>query len=100
MNTIASEIRTMAQAVGGWLCHEPTIRPDFRAADYLTTAAIIAVVIGKGINRSNAIHAYLDGRECTLDVGAVQFILDAFDGGDRRHCVWQRSKGGRYTLLD
>ncbi len=98
--TIASEIRTLAGTLDGALCHEPAIRPNLRSANHVTTAAVILLLIRKGINSANAIYAYLSGRDCRHDLETVQFLLDAYEGGDRRHCLWWRGGAGRYILLD
>lgn len=100
MSTVANDIRESARAIASWLRHEPAIRPDFRGADYPTAAAVIAVLISKGIDRPPAIYAYLSDRGCPHDLATIEFLLNAYDGGDRRHCVWRRSKSGRYTLLE
>lgn len=99
MNTIANDIREAAKSLAGWLRHEPAIRPNLRAADHITTAAVIAVLIEKGLDRTASIYTYLAGRDCPHDYATVQFILDAYDGGDWRHHVWRRNKAGRYTML-
>lgn len=100
MTTIANHIRKAADNLAHGLCHEPGIRPNFRGADYFTLAAIIAVILGKGMDTVSTIYTYLSGRECPHDFATVQFILDAYDGDDSHHCVWERNKAGRYSLLD
>ena len=60
---------------------------------------MIAVLIGKGVNRIATIYPYLADQGCPHNFTTVQFILDAYDGGDWRHCVWWRNKAGRYNLL-
>lgn len=100
MSTIANDIRESARAIASWLRHEPAIRPDFRGADFAATAAVIAVIIPRGIDTAPTIFAYLSARACPHDFATIEFLLNAYDGGDRRHCVWRRSKSGRYSVLD
>lgn len=75
------------------------VRTDINAADHATTAAVIAVAIGKGASTIDAIDRYLEDRGSRLDRPTLQFMLDVFNGRDRHHCLWTRDAAGRYALL-
>ena len=99
MSSISFSIRSAAASLSPMLQHEPGVRPNFQGADHVTTAAIMAVVIGRGINTAAGIFTYLDGRQSKFDRPTVQFLLDVFDGRDRRQSLWTKDAAGRYRLL-
>lgn len=99
MSTIAQTVRDMSRNLATVLFSEPAIRPDFRLADHTTITAVILCLIGKGIDSASSIFRYLNNRACILDKAAIEHLLNQYDGGDTRHCLWRRLKTGHYTPL-
>ena len=99
MSTIAQAVRADAPALARALLHEPRVKPYFGSADHATIAAVILFAIARHHDTADAIFSYLAKRGCPFDRATVQFIIDVYDGGDSRHCLWWRDKRGRYQLL-
>ena len=100
MSTLATDIRAMSKGLAPLLKYEPEIRPNFAGADLVTTAAAMRVAIGRGVNTPRTLHKYLSGRGSSYDLATIQFLLDAYAGHDRRHCLWSRGGTDKYVLLD
>lgn len=99
MSNLAQFVRSAADRLHDTLGYQPGVRTDISAADHATTAAVVFVAIGKGASTIEAIHRYLETRGSRLDRPTLQFILDVFNGRDRRHYLWTRDAAGRYALL-
>ena len=89
---IADDIRPLFEKISG-------VRPDFSNADLTTTTAAISVLVERGIDIPEAIHAYLRERGCQHGLPTIRFLLDAYAGADRRQCFWFRTAAGRYKPL-
>lgn len=100
MSNLAQFVRSAADRLHDTLEYQPGVRADISGADHATTAAVIAVAIGKGASTIEAMHRYLEARGSRFDRPTIQFILDVFSGWDRRRCLWTRDAAGRYALLN
>lgn len=100
LSTTALTISELARSIVGALSDEPAIVPNFAKADLPTIAAVMLVAITKGRTTADRVISYLHARGCEHDAGTIRFLLNLFDGRDRRHCLWTRNAVGEYTELD
>ena len=100
MTTIASSVREAAHLIAPMLRYEPGIAINLRDADLTIALALIYSLIEKGVRTADTIASYLLKRELKYDRDTIQFLLNSYDGRDRRHSLWTRDKTGRYSLLD
>jgi len=90
-------VRSRANQLAPALSQEPIVRANLRGTDLTATLSVILVLLGKGVTTTKAIKAYLSGRGSAHDDDTIQFVLDAFQGGDRRHHLWHTNEQGQYV---
>lgn len=92
-------VRSHANLLAPALSQEPAVRANLRATDLAATLSVILVLLSKGVSSAKSIKSYLSGRGLPHDGDTVQFLLDAFQGGDRRHHLWSMTELGNYATL-
>lgn len=100
MSGLTRKILHLTKDVWPVLASVPGIRPNFSDADLTTTAAVIRVLVEKGVDTLESIYAYLNRRNCPHDLATIRFLLDAYAGLDRRQCLWFKTTTGSYVALN
>ena len=99
MSNLTQEIVCTAEAIAPTMSLEPNVRMSFTDADLVMVAAVMGVLISKGVDTLDRIHGYLAKRGCRFDREVIAFVLRVYDGRDRRANLWLRAGSDRYRLL-